>query len=340
MTALGRRTLRSGKEFSSFDLAVGPPVSPPQFFSVADCLKQRLEAQKITQILDEDVEIMPPCSLSLPPPSVPSPLPLPLTTTPPLPRMTSSRDLPANSSQSSSAPTNALDRKKKGSKRRKKEKREREAAESSDPTLKTIHQTHREAAEENVVNVGVNAAELPHTKRGWIGKILAQDGSEAPAVGPSTPPPGLGQHSYSQEEIDHLTGTEGFDYIVWLGEKTVPITDSHRHLFALLGGMPKDLVAWKVVTDGAAKMMADRAPHAHFTDEDWNHRRAHPDTPYPSISRGVSLGGGQLQPGELSNHPDNVTITDEMIAHEYFRRIVGFTNCKIVYSVPKPAHLS
>ncbi|KAF7361096.1 hypothetical protein MSAN_01140800 [Mycena sanguinolenta] len=284
------------------------------------------------QILDEDVEIIPLCSLSLPPPLVPSPLPLPLTTPPPLPRMTLSRDLPANLSQSSSTPTNALDWKKKGSKRCK-EKREREAAESSDLTLETIHQTHCKAAE-NVVNVGVNAAELPHTKRGWIRKILAQDGSEVPAVGPSTPPPGLGQHSYSQEEIDHLTSTEGFDYIVWLGEKTVPITDSHWRLFALLGGMPKDLVAWKVVTDGTAKMMADRAPHAHFTDEDWNHWCAHPDTPYPSISRGVSLGGGQLQPGELANHPDNVTITDEMIAHKYFRRIVGFTNCLVHVFAP------
>jgi hypothetical protein len=35
---LTRRTLRSGKEFSQFDLAVGAPIEPAEFFDVEECL--------------------------------------------------------------------------------------------------------------------------------------------------------------------------------------------------------------------------------------------------------------------------------------------------------------
>ncbi|KAF7358842.1 hypothetical protein MSAN_01224100 [Mycena sanguinolenta] len=216
-----------------------------------------------------------------------------------------------------------------GSKRRKRQKRERESAGSSDPALKTIHFTRHEAAKANVLKVNVETSQLPRTKKGWIGKLQAQDGSEAPDVGPQTDPlpTGLGPHSYTQEDIDRLTGETGFSYVCWLGEITIPVIDSHKTVFALLGGMPQDLVGWKVATDGAADMMSRLSADGHFTDEDAHHRRAHPETPYPSVSRGVSHGGGQTQPGELCNHPANVKITDEMMAHIFFRRIVGFTNC-------------
>lgn len=223
---LGRRTLRSGREFSAFDLAVGLPVQPPLFFSVADCLRERLEAQKITHIYDEPADISPP---SLPDPSLaphslvpPSPpldaLPVPL----------GSRDVPADLDISTT--TSTLDRKKLGSKRRKKEKRERERAESSDPALKTIHFERREAAKGNVLKVDVDAAKLPRTKKAWIGKKEAQDGSEAPEVGPqmASLPNGLGSHSYTQEDVDRLTGTTGFSYICWLGEYVFYLTKPYH----------------------------------------------------------------------------------------------------------------
>ncbi|KAF7377072.1 hypothetical protein MSAN_00125700 [Mycena sanguinolenta] len=226
-----------------------------------------------------------------------------------------------------------MDKKKQGSKKRKREKRERECANSF---LKSVHQKHLDAAKQNSVKVDVDASELPHTKPGWIGKLFAQDGSEAPKLGDSIIqlPSGLESHSYTQEEIDAMSGTKDFSYIAWPGDVTVPLTDSHRRLFALLGGKPKDLKGWKIVTDGAASMMARLGPRGHFTHEDLTHRRAHPDSPYPSISRGPSHGGGQTRPGELCNHPVNVAITDEMIAHEYFRRIVGFTNCLVRVFAP------
>ncbi|KAJ7874057.1 hypothetical protein B0H14DRAFT_2229900, partial [Mycena olivaceomarginata] len=106
-----------------------------------------------------------------------------------------------------------------------------------------------------------------------------------------------------------------------------PIVDSSQRQFALLGGKPRDLVGWQKVTDGAAKMMSSQLSRGHFTTDDSYHRRANPDTPFPSVSRDLSHGGGQPRPGELQNHPDNMTITDEMLAHIFYQRIVGFTNC-------------
>ncbi|KAJ6503628.1 hypothetical protein C8R45DRAFT_923973 [Mycena sanguinolenta] len=139
--------------------------------------------------------------------------------------------------------------------------------------LKSIHQKRLDAAKWNSVQVDVDTCELPHTLPGWIGRLLAQDGSEAPKLGdsPIELPPGLSSHSYTQEEIDSMSGTQGFSYIAWSGEETAPITDYHRRLFALLGGQPKDLKTWKTVTDGAAELMARLGPQGHFTPEDSAH---------------------------------------------------------------------
>ncbi|KAF7351474.1 hypothetical protein MSAN_01579600 [Mycena sanguinolenta] len=325
MLGLGRRTLRSGKEFSAFDLAVGLPLAPRQFFSVADCLRERLEAQQLTQIIDE------PADVAQPPPSrasSPSSPPSPLSSAPPSP--------PAFS-ECATARTESAAVNKKGSKRRKKEKRKREMVDSSDPELKSTHREHRNAAKKNAIQTGVNARRLPHTKLGWIGKLRAQDGSESPDVGspPSSSLPAIGMvsHSYTQEDVNRLSGTKGFLYVLWGGEVTIPLVDSSQREFTLLGGKPKDLVGWQKVTNGAAQMMCSRRSRGHFTADDSYHRRANSDTPYPSVSRGLSHGGGQQdftpfkRPGELQNHPANIVITDEMLAHIFYQRIVGFANC-------------
>ncbi|KAJ6473910.1 hypothetical protein C8R45DRAFT_835221, partial [Mycena sanguinolenta] len=114
----------------------------------------------------------------------------------------------------------------------------------------------------------------------------------------------------------------------------VPLADSNQSVVGLLGGKPRDLDGWKIVADGAAALMASLAVYGHFTTNDWYHRRANPETPFPSVSRGLSHGGGQLRPGELQNHPDNISITDEMMAHSYYQRIVGFTNCLVRVFAP------
>ncbi|KAJ6450264.1 hypothetical protein C8R45DRAFT_1043701 [Mycena sanguinolenta] len=279
MSVLGRRTLRSGKQFSTFDLAV-----------------ERLDAQQITQIFDEADTTAPFCQT--PTASPPSP-PTLSTLTLPKSNQSTPRDQPATSSKT----LTAAERKKLGSKRRKREKREQGRADSSDPTLKSVHFDRREAAKKNVLQTRSDTMVLPHTKRSWIGKLHAQHGSESPNVDPPSPgalpTAGMVPHSYTQEDIDRLSGTTGFLYVPWGGELTIPIVDSGRRNFALLGGKPKDLVGWQAVTDGAAELMR------------------------------LSHGSGQTRPGKLQNHPVNMEITDKMLAHIFYQRIVGFTNCLV-----------
>ncbi|KAJ7736636.1 hypothetical protein B0H16DRAFT_1326460, partial [Mycena metata] len=106
---------------------------------------------------------------------------------------------------------------------------------------------------------------------------------------------------------------------------SIPIIDSKGRIIAVLGGMPKDVEAWTVVMEEAARLLDTRVHACSFTTEQLHHRRA--QEPYPSISRGPSHGGGQTEPGELCNNAHNTVVTDELLAHESFKRLAGFANC-------------
>ncbi|KAK6977269.1 hypothetical protein R3P38DRAFT_2582101 [Favolaschia claudopus] len=223
-----------------------------------------------------------------------------------------------------------MERKKLASKDRRRRKRQVALEESDEPHLKEVHRARRAEAEKNLLHVDVDSADLPHSKPAWIGKLLAEDGSDSPISGrvdSSALPSGLGPTFYTQEEIDSLTGTENFCYLNWLGEISIPILDSHRRLLALLGGKPRDLEGWQKVTDDASRLLDKALSTATFPEEKYTHRRAHEQTPYPTISRGVSYGGGQVSPGELCNTPRNERVSDELLQHECFQRISGFSNC-------------
>ncbi|KAJ7779984.1 hypothetical protein B0H16DRAFT_1299944, partial [Mycena metata] len=72
---------------------------------------------------------------------------------------------------------------------------------------------------------------------------------------------------------------------------SIPIVDSMGRIIAVLGGMPADVAGWKAVTDAAAALLEEKGQAGSFSAEKLNHRRA--QEPYPSISRGISHGGGQ-----------------------------------------------
>ncbi|KAF7368982.1 hypothetical protein MVEN_00224600 [Mycena venus] len=289
--------------------------------NIADCLQQQLQAEDITHIFNEPAEIRSPPLPSSPSPSSSS------SSQPPSPAFWLSNQTPPDST-----PT-ALTRKqckKITSKKHRHKKRERDVEDEA-PALKGVHLARRKAAKKNIIQVALDTVKLLHSKPSWIGKQTAEDGTEAPEVGPPPTPQllqsGLGPQIYTQEELNRLSGTKGFRYIPWLGKMMFPIINSQHRLIWVLGGKPKDLVGWHVVMDGTAKLMDKLFPQCHFTLDDSHHCRAHPESLYPSISWGVSHGGGQTEPGELHNHLDNIWVTDKMLAHEYFKRLVGFTNC-------------
>ncbi|KAJ7310640.1 hypothetical protein DFH08DRAFT_918250 [Mycena albidolilacea] len=129
----------------------------------------------------------------------------------------------------------------------------------------------------------------------------------------------MGGRLYSQAEVDALTGTIGFTYIAWLGLLTIPILDSQRQIIALLGGTPKDVEGWTKVTDGAFALMQDALRWVKLSEETLDHRRA--QQPFAAVGRGLSHGGGQMEPGELRQNVTNTRVTDELMAHSYFQRI-------------------
>ncbi|KAJ7129038.1 hypothetical protein C8R43DRAFT_1090181 [Mycena crocata] len=103
---------------------------------------------------------------------------------------------------------------------------------------------------------------------------------------------------------------------------TIPILDNKRRVIAVLGGMPRDIAGWQTVTDGAAKLMEEQLPHIRLTDEDLQHRRAAES--FAALARGWSHGGGQTEPGAVCNNVANTKVTDELLKHDYFKRIAQF----------------
>ncbi|KAJ7174441.1 hypothetical protein C8R46DRAFT_1214647 [Mycena filopes] len=296
-----RRTLRLGKEFSSFDMAVGHAIalSPPHFFDVAECLSQRIQDQEASQMVDEPQEphlpddpLEPPLPFWINPLPASSPLPPPL---PSRPRV-------------STGPPTDMDYKKGGSHRRRDRKRKIVQEENGTPGVKAISIKRRNEALGGAIQVDVDIDDLPHSKPSWIGKRNAEEDHSFED--------GMGGRIYTSEEIKVLTGEDGMRYINWLGVLSIPIIDSYGRIIAVLGGTPRDTAGWRVITDRAAKLMEEKASRLRHSDEQLHHRRAH--EPYPSVSRGISHGGGQTEPGELQNNMSNMVVTDELLAYVHF----------------------
>ncbi|KAJ7160605.1 hypothetical protein C8R43DRAFT_1124072 [Mycena crocata] len=302
---LPRRTLRSGKEFSEFDLALGRAIAPTIDFDVGESLQQRIAEQEAFGLEEED-EIIPFSTVPPPPPS-PAP-PAPAMPPPPAP------------------PPTADARNKLKSRARRDKKRDAVRAASDNPTLKAVAQKHVKSAKSSALELDLDAATLPHSKPAWVGSRSAGD-AEFTFAEPAPPHDlgtGLGTTSYTQEQVNALSGTEGFMYIDWLGALTIPILDSRRRVVAVLGGMPCDVEGWKTATDGAFQLLQDRIHRIRLSDERLHHRRAQEDEPFPALARGWSHGGGQTEPGELCLNVANKTLTDELLAHEFFKRIAQF----------------
>ncbi|KAF7358257.1 hypothetical protein MVEN_00874700 [Mycena venus] len=321
--ALRQRTLRSGKEFGAFDLAVyqsHQPIKPPKFFDIADCLSQRLQEQETSGNVDEpDETIDNPDSDpgDAPPPDFwinPNPSPsIPSTFSSSGPSIPSTSLSPIPPRRFSAPPTH-MDYKKASSKARRRRHRAQVQEENGTPGLKQVVIKRQREAMGNAIQVNVDIEGIEHSGPAWIGSRTAETVHED----------GMAGRKYTADEIFQLTGERDLIYINWGGMLSIPIMDSHGCIIAILGGMPRDIERWKTVTDGAAKLMEDNAHRLSVSEEQLNHRRAHGS--YPSIARGVSHGGGQTEPGNLQTNKKNKRVTDELLAHEHFNRLSKWAN--------------
>ncbi|KAJ7814389.1 hypothetical protein B0H14DRAFT_3477059 [Mycena olivaceomarginata] len=190
------------------------------------------------------------------------------------------------------------------------------------PLLKGVHcKKHIEGAKASALNLGVDAAALPHTKHRWMGPrpladVMVEDGNKSFEVSEPLPlyhlDTSLGGILYMQAEVDTLSGTVEFMYIAWLGN------------IALLSRTPCDEVRWKAATDRAAALLDQRLARIHLSDERLHHRRAQDS--FLAIRCGLSHGGGQIEPRELCNNVSNTQLTDELLADLSFQRLASFAN--------------
>ncbi|KAJ6474076.1 hypothetical protein DFH09DRAFT_1343350 [Mycena vulgaris] len=186
--------------------------------------------------------------------------------------------------------SSSLERSKGKSKTRHEKKRAKTRAMCNNPQLKSVHRKRVEAAKVSALQLDLDATALPPSPPGWAVVPLATTG--------------LGGVSYSQAEVDELSRTQGFMYISWLGLLTIPLLDSHRQVIALL--------ALPSCSKSAARAYTSRR-NGYTTVV----RRTH------SLR---SRAADRMEPGQLNNNIANTMLTDELLAHEYFRSLAAFAN--------------
>ncbi|KAJ6542099.1 hypothetical protein DFH09DRAFT_1089428 [Mycena vulgaris] len=228
----------------------------------------------------------------------------------------------------------AKDRNKLKSRARRDKEREKARAASENPLWKGVHRKRVSGAKSAALELDVDATELKHSQHAWQGSAAA--GKEPfefrEPQSPHDLETGLGGVLYTQEEVDLLTGTQGFMYISWLGRLTIPLLDAQRRVIAVLGGTPRDHAGWKKVTEGTAALLEERQPRIKLTQEALHHRRAQDE--FPAIARGVAHGGGRLEPGEVYQNATNTQLTDKLLAHDYIQRIMLFASSLMLLWAP------
>ncbi|KAJ7177324.1 hypothetical protein C8R43DRAFT_942589 [Mycena crocata] len=328
----GHASAHGSPTFPVFDPAFA--IIPPVEFDVGTCLQQRLSERDELAALQEEEQDAP--SVFDDDRSDATPIPggayIPHSTHTPLPP--SPIYAPSPPTHSPDVPLSAMQRDKLKSRARRDKRRVRVQEASPYPLLKGITLKRVTEAKQSALEIDIDASALPHSKPAWIGdrwasKAKFEFGQPQPPHDLST---GLGGASPTQAEVDALSGTKGFMYVDWLGELSIPILDKNRRVVAVLGGKPRDLIEWQAVTEGASTLLRERLDRIRLSDKQLNHHRA--QEAFPALARGWSHGGGQLEPGELTNNVANTELTDELLAHEYFKRLAGFANTLFLMWAP------
>ncbi|KAJ7090075.1 hypothetical protein C8R43DRAFT_964859 [Mycena crocata] len=220
----------------------------------------------------------------VPPPPPPPPVSLPHTVPPP----------PAGLS--------AKVRNKLKSRARRDKKRDAARDVSANPLLKSVSLKRVSKAKASALEVDVDATALPHSKPSWRN-------SNSPRLRqPHDLSNGLGTKTYTQAELDAFSGTEGFMYIDWLG------SGSGRHA-------PRSL-RMEVVTTALSSSFKSASTASASQTNDYTtvvHRR--PMLLWRVAGRTVGDRRSRARGQQCCQQP---LVTDELLAHDYFKRIAQF----------------
>ncbi|KAJ6495474.1 hypothetical protein C8R45DRAFT_1095110 [Mycena sanguinolenta] len=131
---------------------------------------------------------------------------------------------------------------------------------SNNPLIKQVHHKCLNSPHTQTASVNTRFAEEA--------ELEGTEAAPAPELGD-----GLGRPSYTQEQVDALTGASGLTYIPWLGQLTIPIINRQRCICGVLGRASQDTASWKSVTDGAFSLLEEWHGCIHLPDDQLHHRR-------------------------------------------------------------------
>ncbi|RDB25110.1 hypothetical protein Hypma_008140 [Hypsizygus marmoreus] len=166
-----------------------------------------------------------------------------------------------------------------------------------------------------VINAFVDAKELPTTQSGaWIGQHHEPTGQ---------PPPSVGELL-----------KDGFTYVKWDGRQTKHIIDHQSRIIVALVGRPPG-ADW----DHAIYEVTDKMEDVQERGEDMDafgegvesSRRGE----FVALPTGVSFGGGQKIPRNLTHPPACEELIEELLADENIIRIAGFQSSAFAATAPK-----
>ncbi|KAJ7683921.1 hypothetical protein B0H14DRAFT_3534871 [Mycena olivaceomarginata] len=268
MSGLPRRTLRSGKEYSVFDLALARAWTTPVDFDFGVAIQERLVDEDLSDDFHDDNAHDP----NDPPGDLhdePSWQPLP--THAPSPPQPSPRD--------------------------KKPGRARILGHSHPETGPP--QTRAQAKDSSI---GVDINGRPHAQTAWVGTHAADQAALEFTRAP-TPDEHTTDLEVSPTPSKRLTASPAHAASPIAGglgsSLSIPIVDRKRRVVGVLGGGPRDREGWKIVTDGAFALLQERVPHVRLSDDRLHHRRAQESF---QLSREDGRTAGADGAGELCNN--------------------------------------
>ncbi|KAF7336320.1 hypothetical protein MVEN_02180400 [Mycena venus] len=112
---------------------------------------------------------------------------------------------------------------------------------------------------------------------------------------------------------------DDFKLVPYLGPQTRPL-DAARKVVAVFAGMPDDPNFMHNVHDPAVEAMKKAAQDTSISDERQAHRRGL----FPQLTFGDSMGGGQVEPGQLVNGVINTAVLLSLLSNSAFIRLTGF----------------
>ncbi|KAK7433538.1 hypothetical protein VKT23_020740 [Stygiomarasmius scandens] len=123
----------------------------------------------------------------------------------------------------------------------------------------------------------------------------------------------------------------GLELVKWDASFSAPIVDSGDRIFGALVEKPPNDPDWQSVQQDAADALEANRGHLHLSQEQMDHRRG----PFPAVSRGNSMGGGQKYPKPLEESASNKRVVEHLVSLPAFNRLAGWASSAFAMWAPK-----